>query len=177
MRAVRLAVLATALLGSVACAPVRQHATVADVGEVRVAGAGDVVMRQELRESLPNAFGRADLFGRTRDRGMIEVRYVGADPDGVLRFWRRDTSVMTNETTMSRARFGSTTGRVTATSYGASYNAVTVMSPDSRQQVLPPDVIPLSLDLRQGRLLPVNGAQIEVLDATAAGIRYRVIGQ
>lgn len=38
------------------------------------AGPGDVVMSFQSRRSLPNAFGRADLFGRTTNAGNTTVR-------------------------------------------------------------------------------------------------------
>ena len=34
------------------------------------------MLRLDLREDLPNAFGRADIYGRTRDRGFSELRYM-----------------------------------------------------------------------------------------------------
>ena len=53
-------------------------------------------------DDLPKVFGRADLFGRTRDRGFSEVRYMGLNASGMPVFQRRDVDIMTNETTMSR---------------------------------------------------------------------------
>ena len=36
-----------------------------------VAGVGDTVIVMDTQESLPNAFGKADIFGRTRPTGRI----------------------------------------------------------------------------------------------------------
>jgi len=43
------------------------------------AGIGDTVIDLKLTQSLPNAFGKADIFGRTRDAGRVIVRLVGLD--------------------------------------------------------------------------------------------------
>jgi hypothetical protein len=53
------------------CASIQQQAVVSTpVGQNLTAGVGDIVLRVEGRESMPNAFGRADLFGR-RDRRAL----------------------------------------------------------------------------------------------------------
>jgi hypothetical protein len=56
------------------CASIQQQAVVSTpVGQNLTAGVGDIVLRVEGRESMPNAFGRADLFGR-RDRRAVARR-------------------------------------------------------------------------------------------------------
>ena len=61
----------------VACAPVqvRSQTQIDRPTGDRYASVGDIVLRVQNTEALPNMFGRADLFGRTRDRGFTEVRY------------------------------------------------------------------------------------------------------
>ena len=61
-----------------ACAPVGQTSTLNKAsGAQGYASVGDVLFRVDAKESLPNAFGGADVFGRTRDRGFSELRYMG----------------------------------------------------------------------------------------------------
>ena len=40
-----------------------------------MAGKGDVVLEVIRQEDMPNAFGKADLFGRKRDVGTTSVVY------------------------------------------------------------------------------------------------------
>jgi hypothetical protein len=49
-----------------------------------VAGVGDVVLRVEGRESMPNVFGRADIFGRTRTTGFTTTQYGGMQGKNVV---------------------------------------------------------------------------------------------
>jgi hypothetical protein len=44
----------------------KQSFTATPVGQPLTAGVGDVVLRMDGRESMPNIFGNADIFGRTR---------------------------------------------------------------------------------------------------------------
>jgi hypothetical protein len=50
---------------------------------------GDVLVKVNLRESLPNMFGKPDIFGRKRDRGFVEIRFMGLTDDGRAVFRRR----------------------------------------------------------------------------------------
>jgi hypothetical protein len=60
------------------CAPIQQTANVSTpIGQSLRAGVGDEIMRAEARESLPNVYGRADIFGRTRPTGFTVVTYGG----------------------------------------------------------------------------------------------------
>ena len=91
-----------AMLLVAGCAPVQMRSQMdRPTGEAYVS-AGDIVLRVQRAEDLPNIYGRADLFGRTRDRGFTEVRYMGLNAAGAPLFRRRDVDIVTNETTMSR---------------------------------------------------------------------------
>ena len=68
-----------------ACSPVRQETAVSrPAGVETFASIGDVMIRIDARENLPNAFGKADIFGRTRDRGFSDLRFMGIAPTGKL---------------------------------------------------------------------------------------------
>ncbi|MEW9806420.1 hypothetical protein ABUE31_10520 [Mesorhizobium sp. ZMM04-5] len=96
----------TALLFSAmalsACAPVetRTSLTTPVANGAMTAGPGDVVLNFQSRRALPNAFGKADLFGRTTNAGGTTVRYVGSR-GGRAVFERTDVQVVSNATTMS----------------------------------------------------------------------------
>ena len=69
-------------------------------GQTLTAGPGDTVLDFKATKSLPNAFGKADLFGRTTDAGRIVVRYVGTENGNAI-FVRSDLIVESNKTTMT----------------------------------------------------------------------------
>ncbi len=135
---------------------------------------GDVLVKVALRESLPNAFGGADIFGRKRDRGYVEIRYMGLDGDGRAVFRRRTVDIYSNETTMSRSgmRFGSAT--VTPNGNGANITGFSTGPAQATVAALPPDTIEFALDLAKNKILTVEDRQIEILEADSGGVKYLI---
>ena len=87
-----------------ACGAIEYQSSLAKpavMGRPYVAGMGDTVLDIKLTQSLPNDFGRADLFGRTRDAGRVTVRFVGLDGDQAM-FVRQDVTIQSNETTRTQ---------------------------------------------------------------------------
>ena len=85
------------------------------------ASVGQKIWRTTKTRDLPNAFGKADLFGRTVASGYVELRFLGVERESIVLFGFRDVEIYSNETTMSRTggrfatfqRFGNTTtGRI-----------------------------------------------------------------
>jgi hypothetical protein len=164
----------------VGCAPVQMRSQVDRPAGESYASTGDIVLRVNRMDDLPNVFGRADLFGRTRDRGFTEVRYMGLNASGMPVFRRRDVDIMTDETTMSRTGSFSTfqahgaaqqVGRVG----GAQYNAVATSysAPTANIDALPPDTVEFTLDLKQSRVVTIGQNGFEVIDANPAGLKFR----
>jgi len=85
-----------------ACAPVvtKTSLTTPASSSTLTAGPGDVVMSFQSKKALPNALGKADLFGRTTNAGGTTVRYVGSR-GGQAVFERTDIQIVSNATTMS----------------------------------------------------------------------------
>jgi len=106
-----------------ACAPVTQTANLNKAsGAQAYASVGDIMIHAEAKESLPNAFGQADIFGRTREAGFSELRYMGFNKQKQPIFRRRDVDVVSNASTMTRTPVSvatvnaqSSAGSVTAT--------------------------------------------------------------
>lgn len=156
-----------------ACAPIEQHSSVRQpIGTKLVAGIGDTVLRVVKTEDLPNIFGRADLYGRTRDRGFTEIQYMGVDQMGYPVFRRRNVDIITNETTMTQSGLG--TAIVTAQPAGSGFVAtgVTTRAPNPYVQPLPPDTIEFVLDLSKSHEFPVEGKIIKVLEADPTALHY-----
>jgi hypothetical protein len=73
----------------------------AATGRAYLAGIGDTVLDLKQTQSLPNAFGKADIFGRTRDAGRVTVRFVGLDGNQAV-FVRQDVLIQSNDTTLTQ---------------------------------------------------------------------------
>ena len=107
-----------------------------------IAGKGDVVLEVIRQENMPNAFGKADLFGRKRDVGTTSVIYLGLNGSNAV-FLRRDVDISSSKTTMnsspSAINQSSTsyhTGNVGGTSYSGTsttYNAPIFLPPNTPQ--------------------------------------------
>ena len=170
-------------MGLAACAPVETKTslvTPAASGTLS-AGPGDVVLNFQSRKALPNAFGKADLFGRTTNAGGTTVRFVGSQ-GGRAMFERTDVQVVSNATTMSETPLivpsttntrvtgvvGHTpvTGQATSTSYryiparGSSQYATTQR--------------PITFSLGSGEKTTVAGKTLRVVRVHPSSVEYRV---
>lgn len=89
---------------SFACAPIenqtQMNSSSVSIGEQNIAGKGDAVVTIQNSESMPNAFGGADIFGRTRPTGTTTLYYAGMR-QGKARFNRRDVLIDSQKTTMN----------------------------------------------------------------------------
>lgn len=168
------AIAATLLLATPALA--KQSSSINQKENVQLyAGVGDNLVRIALKESLPNAFGGSDIFGRKRDRGFVDIRYMGQTPDGRAIFHRKQVDVFSNETTMSRS--GMRFGQATVNTYGnsATVSGFSTGAPAASVQALPADTIEIALDLAANRTITVDGRQIEIISADASGVSYRIV--
>lgn len=179
------------------CGQVRDSARLAQpLDRSLIAGVGDTVIEIDLQESLPNAFGNADIFGRTRPKGKVIVTYLGLE-QGRAVFERRTIRMQSNATTMNSSPIvipqGSTTtysgntvatGTVpggtfsgTATSSGVAMTTAPpiVLPPSgSETQVISNDRIRYYLDMKNDRQLLVEGKEIIIEQATVSSVRYRI---
>ena len=70
------------------------------IGTPFMVGIGDAAYTATLEKSLPNLFGKADLYGRTTPTGKVQVVYAGVK-DGVAKFVRSSVDIETGATTMN----------------------------------------------------------------------------
>lgn len=104
MQSIRLIAVLTLGLGLLGCGEIRQTSTIKTVGtrvgsEI-VATRGDAVIKVVNSESMPNLFGAADIFGRTRASGTTSLIFVGGSRS-VAKFIRRDVDIHSEKTTMN----------------------------------------------------------------------------
>lgn len=135
---------------------------------------GDVLVKVSLRESLPNLFGKPDIFGRKRDRGFVEIRYVGLTDDGRAVFRRRSVDIYSNETTMSRTPIYSGSSNVTVTGNTAHVSTFGMGPASATVQPLPPDTFEFALDISKNRTITIEDRVVEVLSADPGGVRFVV---
>ena len=81
-----------------------QKSTVSEntYGVKKMVGIGDIVWSAEMRKSMPNAYGGADIWGRTTTAGRTTVVYAGTKT-GIAYFKRNTVHIDSGETTMNRA--------------------------------------------------------------------------
>ncbi|MDO8838518.1 MAG: hypothetical protein Q7V31_06275 [Parvibaculum sp.] len=168
-----------------ACAQVEHKNTIAQpVDQVLRAGIGDAIVTINSEKSLPNAFGRADLFGRTTPTGLITVQYLGTDGTNA-KFVRRAVDINTGATTMNSSPIvipntqttttsgyiGTTPVAATSTTYGP---PTVIPANPPAAQVMPQAEVVFLVDLSKEREFVVSGKLIEVIDATPSSITYRI---
>ena len=180
--------LAVVACGSIERTAVASHPT----GKVILAGPGDVVLRVDRERNLENIAGKADIFGRKTKEGYSEIRFAGVEPSGVIVLYRKDVTIVSNETTMSRTPLSMTTGSTTtagtarASSFGNTTQvagsatttgvATTITTASAYTFAVPGDTVPIRLEPHQ-RKLPVAGYVIEILSVTANSIEFRLTQQ
>jgi len=151
------------LVATSACATAQNHSTLQQPTGTRLsATVGGSVFRIERTKDLPNAFGKADLFGGKVDAGYFELRFTGVEEDGRVRFRVTDLSTRSDETTMSR--YGTTSARATSTTNGnVTTTDVTVNEPPrGSTTTLPPNTTEFLYDPRSGPLV-LEGVEVTIV--------------
>ena len=139
---------------------------------------GGQVFKVTRASPLPNLFGKADLFGRTVDRGSVELRYQGQTTDGKVVMRLIEFDVRSNETTMNRTRMA-----VTNTTGSATYNSgtntatgrstgITVVGQEGRNELLPPNTTEFVIDPQKKKELRLGSVKVTIIDADETSMKY-----
>jgi hypothetical protein len=176
--------LAGALLLALAGAAEGQQTTrvTTPIGQRLQAGVGDVILQAETREPLPNVFGAADIFGRTRPTGAVTVQYGGAQ-GGKAVLLRSSVAVQSNATTMSETGVFIPGQRNTFV-HGTAGGGFVVGTTGPGTVYLPPrganvtqfqqPTIPIDVDWRRNPRVPMVGRTLVIEHADSASITYRI---
>jgi hypothetical protein len=154
------------------------------LGRSLTAGVGDVVLRVDKRENMPNIFGKADLFGRTRPVGADVVQYAGMQ-DGKVVFIRSGVSISSTATTMnstplivptvSESTVNGSVGRTdvqgTITQRGTMY----IPARGGETTSIPTASFPIVVDWHADPRLPIAGQTIVIDDATPTQVTYHIL--
>lgn len=141
---------------------------------------GGQVFLVKRTSPLPNAFGKADIFGRKVDRGRMELRYKGLVEGTVARFQLKDIETTSNETTVSRARISILSGqaRHTVNPYlGGSTTALSglvIRGPEGRTDDLPADTTEFDLDVTKIPEIEFGSVKLVVEEVHPTKIIYRL---
>lgn len=174
-------------MGLASCGEIQQTATVTtagtNVGNAIVATRGDAVVEVVNRESMPNAFGAADIFGRTRATGTTSLIFVGGT-GSTANFIRRDVSIRSEKTTMnsspiviqnnSTTTFSGYAGGRTFNGTANTYNSPIFLPPNTPSDTITGvREIPISVSVRSGNnTINLGGKTITVLSASTNELRY-----
>jgi len=166
------------------CASIQHKTTMHQpYGEVRTVGVGDVVVKFTTEKSLPNVFGKADIFGRTTPTSTTTVIFEGVK-EGKVYFSRRSIDIETGATTMnstpliiSNTSTTTQTGMVGGIPYSGQSTTrgpTTVLLPNTpapRYFGRMGYLIELDLNILPG-LFVVEGTTIKVMSADKVSVRY-----
>ena len=174
-------------LGLFGCGDIQQTSAVStggtQVGGEIVATRGDAVVEVVNRESMPNAFGAADIFGRTRETGTTSLIFVGGN-GSVANFIRRDVSIHSTQTTMnsspiviqnkSSTSFSGYAGGSRFSGTANTYGAPLFLPPNTPEdKISGVRELPISVPVRNGKnTLSISGKTILVLSASENELRY-----
>ncbi len=152
------------------------------------AGIGDTLYKSTTEKNLPNAFGKADIFGRTTPTASTTIIFEGIR-DGVAIFSRRTTDISTGATTMNstpiiinNSQTRTTTGSIGNTPIYAQTN---VQSPST---ILPPNTPTARFMERNANIITIDtkklpsniaveGMLIRVLEVDGGSVRYIITKQ
>ena len=145
-----------------------------ETGRTLTTYVGGQVLKVQRSSDLPNAFGKADIFGGKVNRGYTELRYQGLAPDGRLVFRVTEVETESNETTMSR--YGGSTSTLNAQRYGNNvYGTVTTYdAPRGSTERLPPNTTQFALDQAKTKEFTVGGVKVIVLAADETSLTYQL---
>ena len=139
---------------------------------------GGQIFKINRTSALPNIFGKADIFGRTVNRGFVELRFQGLTSDGKILLKLVDIDVKSNETTMNRNKVGIVNGQTT-TSINSNNNlatttgtATTVVSQEGRNEMLPPNTTEFAVDLQKKREFKFGSVILSITDVDETSIKY-----
>lgn len=152
-------------------------------GRTLKAGLGDTVLVVSQKKSLPNAFGNADIFGRTTPTGAITVQYLGSK-NGVASFRRSSMMIETGATTMNSTpliiptqqttHVSGTVGLTPVSGAATTSGAVVLPATPPQAQVLPQAPVTFEINTRQHSTFTVAGETIRILKVSPVELLYRI---
>lgn len=161
------------------CGTIKNHDQLAQpIGKDLETYVGGTIFKVGRSRDLPNAFGRADLFGGKVFAGYTELRYQGLTDDG--RVVLRVTEVETHSTETTMSRYGQSTGSYQgyADRRGNVSGSLTVHHPpQGSTDILPPNTTQFAFDTSKEKELAIAGVRVSFIEFTPQRLRYRLATQ
>ena len=166
------------------CSQIQRYENVSkplDVQQTTVLGSE--LYRINKTRDLPNAFGKADLWGGKVNEGYSELRFMGLTQDGKIIFRLTDIDIESNESVFTRygsshSTLNSNTAANTAaygnTAYGSAQTNTTIYyheKPKATITNLPANSIEFIFDPSE-KTLQLDGVTIEIYEVKAYSISY-----
>jgi len=154
------------LLGSIsACTSIQTYRTIEQPENKKLyASVGSVIFRLNKTSDLPNAYGKADIYGGKVDKGYAELTLVNINPNQKLAFKVQDVNMHSSETTMDRYM---------PLMQNSNISINTSLNVNSNQQQ-PVVVTSLSVDPSKEKYIVVSGIKIEILKVNPHSIEYTI---
>jgi hypothetical protein len=165
------------------CAQVQQRQQLAEpVGPVLRTPVGGTIATITKDRDLPNAFGGADIYGRTLDAGFTRVIYRGRAADGSVLI--EQLNVQSNAGTLTRPPITNTptqpavlSSRERAVAYGT-LRTVSIASPADQVAAMPmPSAAQFSIPKQQRSLTLPTGQTVEFIAAEPHQLLFRIVDQ
>jgi hypothetical protein len=173
-----------ALVLSACGATIQTHESYsAPIGVEQSTSIGSELYRVTKKRDLPNAFGKADIFGGKVNAGYTELRFMGLTPEGAIIFRLTDTDIESNETTIARYGSSSTTVNSSTTAnatvignsaYGSANTNATIRhydKPKATVTQLPPSTVEFLFDPKE-KTLKLEGVVVEIIYVNNYSISY-----
>lgn len=166
------------------CAQIQHYEQVSkSLSEMHTASIGSELYRISKTRDLPNAFGKADVWGGKVNEGYSELRFMGLTEDGDIIFRLTDIDIESNESVFTRYGISkstinsNTTANATAygnSAYGSAQTNTTISHYDKPQATitkLPPNTVEFVFK-PQDKSLPLDGITVEIVDVQKYSIKY-----
>lgn len=154
-RLCRCAVLGAVLLAVAACMATAPAAIANRPDGEGYAGVGELLVRISVPQGSGGPF--ESLKPHKGERAVVEVRYLGLNSAGRAVFERHDVDTLAGPPVPPR-------------SAAAAYE----VAPGTAGALLPLDTTEILLDLRLARQIRIQGKIIEILEASASGVVFRL---
>ncbi|MGR5354101.1 peptidase [Vibrio alfacsensis] len=131
---------------------------------------GGKVFGTTKTKDLPNAFGKADIWGGKVNTGHSELRFQGLTEDNKIVFRFMDVTIHSDESVFSR--YGRNTSTISANDFGG----LTVThnnKPEARISQLPPNTTEFLFPVNEKKL-SIGGYNIEIISVTSYSLTYKI---
>lgn len=166
-----LAVFSIAFILSGCWSAIKNYETISKTTNMPLnAAIGSELYQIKKTRDLPNAFGKADIYGGKVDTGFRSLYFAGLTSDNKIVFRLTSLNDQSSETTMSR--YGdSSASMMSAASVISAISAKPAQKSDSEGSRIPPNTIEFLFD-PEDKILKLEDVSIEILEVSKYSIKY-----